>query len=85
MSSAAAELYAMTEGATRGMGMKTMLSEVDLVSAHTPYSVYGFVCSQIFFVTARFEENATHKGLGTLVTSSREGGESEVGQDRGRV
>ena len=31
MSSAEAEFYAMTEGATRGMGMKTMLSEMVVV------------------------------------------------------
>ena len=31
MSSAEAELYAMTEGATPGMGMKTMLSEMGIV------------------------------------------------------
>ena len=31
MSSAEAELYAMTEGATRGIGMKTMMSEMGVV------------------------------------------------------
>ena len=58
MSSAEAELYAMTEDATRGMGMKTMLSEMGIVLdiAH----LYTDSSAANLFVTAGLEENAAH-------------------------